>query len=371
MNRKFLILGLIVQVIIGCNRNPEEITRFINPNLKVDTINVCAENDTTISTNQGIIIEIPENCFQYENGKEVSGNINILIQEVKTSFDLLKGRLTTISGDRIIQSSGMFNIIAVKDSQYLQLNKGKQIRISVPRQDSLKDWKLFKGKVNTQNNSYNWNLLTNNISDTYMDIIIKPINSSTKRDFFESKVIVGLIDPNNRDTTIIKEYWSHTSLFQSEIERNSEIKEIFPYVDSSLNDLSNNSYHSFSITSLDWINIDRFLDDLEAEDIKLTAKIEGNERFDKAYVNLVFLKRKIFLTSNEDEDRNFYFSKEKKSIVRLPKGEDVLVFIECYKNNQCYYDLIKIKLGSSNEITFKPGKIESSELNKIIEKELL
>lgn len=373
MKMGFLFLGFFLTLIIGCQGKSEIINGYINPNLIIDSRNINNDTDTILYSDHGSIIRIPEKCFQFLNGKGVSGDVKIIIQEAHYVSDFIHGKLTTVSNGKIIQSGGMINILAFKDSIKLELRSEKTIEISMPRYGAEIDWVLFKGEVDLNNKSYNWNILPDKIKSSYIDTIVQIDTMYYSQTNYDLKINYYVFECNQTDSAFIDTF-TIVADEKVDIESNLFKSKIVPLLRNVGNlkfqDNSSTTYYNFKISKLGWVNIDRFLNDSEVVEMKLDAKIDDKTKYDQENVYLIFLKRNIYIEAFKTNNGLYVFSEELESIVKLPKGDKVLVVLECYLNGQCYYDIEKFELNNENNIILKPKKLETQKLNDLIAKEL-
>ncbi|MEZ4888124.1 MAG: OmpA family protein [Chitinophagales bacterium] len=123
----------------------------------------------TISTHQeqhiegrkGTKLTIPSHAFELEDGSEIptTAKVEIELQEALSLEDMLLNNLSTMSGDKILETGGMISIEASYQGQKLQLKEGKNIEVAVPKNDiaveKQNDMELFYG-VSQENNAMDW-----------------------------------------------------------------------------------------------------------------------------------------------------------------------------------------------------------------------
>lgn len=106
------------------------------------------DNAVMLSQN-GVLLSVPEKAFLL-NGKPYSGQALIQWQEALSAADIVKSGLSTISGDRLLETQGMFGIQAfTPDGKRLQVNPASSIYVQVPVDEYKDGMQLFEGKKNT------------------------------------------------------------------------------------------------------------------------------------------------------------------------------------------------------------------------------
>lgn len=107
----------------------------LNPNL--DTILICK---------QGTVLTIHRSSFLIaSNLAEVTGTIALQVKEYYSISDILSARLTTHSGDNILETGGMLFIQATSDGQLCKLKDNSPIDISFPFVEKKDSMYLFSG----------------------------------------------------------------------------------------------------------------------------------------------------------------------------------------------------------------------------------
>lgn len=101
----------------------------------------------TVIGKQGTVVYIPEDAFEMMDSSDVEGPVTITIQEFFSKSDFILAGLSSVSGDKMIESSGMFNIKATTaDGKQVRLKKGKKIRLTLPgNRKALKGTQIFYG----------------------------------------------------------------------------------------------------------------------------------------------------------------------------------------------------------------------------------
>ncbi len=106
------------------------------------------KRDTVIETTGGMVVAIPENCF--ESGSE---NIQIEIREAFQPADIMKAGLSTFSSGQLLETGGMFFISAKSDQQELTMKK--EIIAEIPAGSIRENMQIYDG-VKGENKEINW-----------------------------------------------------------------------------------------------------------------------------------------------------------------------------------------------------------------------
>ncbi|WP_341903702.1 cytochrome c [Fluviicola taffensis] len=101
------------------------------------------ESDVFLSES-GVLLSITDKSFLL-NGKPYAGEAIVQWQEAQKASDIVKAGLSTKSGDKLLETQGMFSLNAfTPDGKKLQLTD-KGVYVQVPVDELKKDMKLFTG----------------------------------------------------------------------------------------------------------------------------------------------------------------------------------------------------------------------------------
>lgn len=111
--------------------------------------------DATFLSPKGILISIPENTFLL-NGAPYNGKAVVQFQEAIDASDIVKAGLSTTSGDRLLETQGMFQLKAfTPEGQRLTINEKDGIYLQVPVDENKVGMQLFDG-VKTAKGEIDW-----------------------------------------------------------------------------------------------------------------------------------------------------------------------------------------------------------------------
>lgn len=103
-------------------------------------------SDTVIETQGGIVMYIPQGSFLDENGNIITGEVEFEVKEALDANQIIQGGLSSMSGNRLLESAGMFYVNARKDGKTVQINPENGIYTEVPTDEVKPDMQLFEGK---------------------------------------------------------------------------------------------------------------------------------------------------------------------------------------------------------------------------------
>lgn len=115
-------------------------------NLPTQLFEIDNARDTVVETDKGIVMAVPANCFLDKSGKAVTGPVQLELREALDAADIMKAGLSTMSGDKLLETGGMFYINARQDGEQLKFNTGKSILTEVPTDKVKPGMQVFDGK---------------------------------------------------------------------------------------------------------------------------------------------------------------------------------------------------------------------------------
>ena len=103
----------------------------------------------------GVLISVPKHAF-LKNGKPYEGPLTIQFQEAMYSDEIVKSGLSTMSGDKLLETQGMFGLTAYSpDGKQLELNPKVGVYLQVPVEEYKDGMQLFDG-VKDKNGNIDW-----------------------------------------------------------------------------------------------------------------------------------------------------------------------------------------------------------------------
>jgi len=114
-----------------------------------------ANRDTTIICKEGTSIKIKANSFVSEKTRnEISGKVQITVNEYYKISDIILSNLSTISDNKILETGGMLHIIATADHENCIIKQDHNLEIGFPYFNKKDRMVLFKGEWTE--NKMNW-----------------------------------------------------------------------------------------------------------------------------------------------------------------------------------------------------------------------
>lgn len=103
-----------------------------------------ADHEIVINTSHGLTFRFPQGSFKDGAGNTITGNVDVSITEYMSNEDMLASGVTTTSGDKILQSGGMFKVDVTKNGSDVQLASVYTVNIPSASQDP--NMRIFKGQ---------------------------------------------------------------------------------------------------------------------------------------------------------------------------------------------------------------------------------
>lgn len=123
---------------------------WIDPDIQ--TFHFNAEDGATIEGKDGILVIVPPNGLVDTDGNVVKGPVDFELVEAVTMDDMVLYNLTTTSGDKNLETGGMFYTNATKNGNQLQVNPNRPLYVEVPTDEKKSGMMAFKGEVTPEGN---------------------------------------------------------------------------------------------------------------------------------------------------------------------------------------------------------------------------
>lgn len=107
------------------------------------TFEISANEESVIQGDEGTVIYIPANSFEFADGTKPKGKIKIELKECYTNASIIGQGLHTNSQGSILASGGMIYIAAKSDGKNLEIKDGSALQIGFPKSDSKNEMDLF------------------------------------------------------------------------------------------------------------------------------------------------------------------------------------------------------------------------------------
>lgn len=121
--------------------------------------------DTLIHGKEGTVIYIEKGSFKDGLGNQVTDSVQITLQEVYKTSDILKSNVTMRSGDEMLETGGMIELRAFSKGEQLSLYYNKSLVVHFPKKNQTDSMRLFYGNENSDGKdaSIEWDLEENSV----------------------------------------------------------------------------------------------------------------------------------------------------------------------------------------------------------------
>lgn len=110
------------------------------------------EEGALVMSEEGVLISVPEGAFLL-NGKVYKGSTVVQFQEAMKANSIVKAGLSTMSGDKMLETQGMFGVAGfTEDGQALEFNPKVGVYVQVPVDQYKDGMQLFSGVKDAQGN---------------------------------------------------------------------------------------------------------------------------------------------------------------------------------------------------------------------------
>jgi TonB family protein len=128
-----------------------------------------ANRDTTIICNEGTSIKIKASSFISEiTCNEITGNVQFAVKEYYKISDIILSKLSTTSGNKILETAGMLHISVSADDENCIIKQGGDIEIGFPHLIKKDDMALFYGEWT--NDKIDWKLANKQKEEENMEV---------------------------------------------------------------------------------------------------------------------------------------------------------------------------------------------------------
>lgn len=116
-----------------------------------------SKQNVKLTAENGTSIWIPADAFLTEDGKKINGEITFRMQESYSHIDIIANGLSTLSGEKILETGGMVYMDAEANGQRLKLNKDVQLIVEMPTKTQKENMELFTGAPSDGWEPSDWN----------------------------------------------------------------------------------------------------------------------------------------------------------------------------------------------------------------------
>lgn len=150
------------------NERGEKLWADADKYLPYQRFSIDNSKDTILESRSGIVFVIPANCFKDKNGNS-GGDVSFEVKEALNPSDMMLAGLSTRSGDKQLETGGMFYINATKGGENLSIDPNNGIYTEVPTNNYKPGMQLYHGE-RTPDGGIDW------IDPKPMEKFLVPVN---------------------------------------------------------------------------------------------------------------------------------------------------------------------------------------------------
>ena len=113
------------------------------------------KKDTTLVTPNGIVLDIPQGAFVDSLGAPITTPVRLTLLEALDPLDIMKAGLSTMSGDMLLETGGMFYLDAQANGKAVKIDPAKPLTAMVPAEERQEGMQLYQG-VKTSDGTIDW-----------------------------------------------------------------------------------------------------------------------------------------------------------------------------------------------------------------------
>jgi|GEM_PF-3819771 len=308
----------------------QEFINHITPKKEIFVIPVT--QPIRIEGRKGTLITIPQNAFQYKDGKSVTGNVKIELTEYYTFSDFISNRLSTIADGNLLTTNGMVNIKAMKDTTEIFLKDTTEIELAFPKSSDERFFTFYgdtlaDGRMNWKLDEKLWERKQHDIgvipSEDGNSLIITDKKTADET----NKRIVVAKSENDKDSIIFKRLTTEQyKAYREEQKKNDSLRAGY--------------YSIIQSKQLRWINCDEFIRDPSSTITNYYVTIADNN-IRILNVFLIFKRNRALLELSAKPNNIFHIN------ARLPLKAPTELMIIGIKGGQvfAYHDKVELSDG--------------------------
>lgn len=127
----------------------------VGTRLRPLVLSIRPEADTTVLTPGGLAIDIPRGAFLDAQGRAITDAVRVTVLEALDAARILKAGLSTLSGDTLLETGGMFYLDARHQGERAAIDPAKPITVMVPCTQPDPRMMLYHG-VRTEGGQIDW-----------------------------------------------------------------------------------------------------------------------------------------------------------------------------------------------------------------------
>ncbi|MFT3910063.1 MAG: hypothetical protein QM737_11600 [Ferruginibacter sp.] len=363
---------------------------------------VSSKRVSVLNSRGGLKLTVDPAALEKENGKRIEGNINVSIIEVSNVNDLFRCNAATVSDGRLLASGGSYFIGMENGGEKIRIKNGETIEVALPRLKK-DDMELFYGERNGSDDM-NWKAAnvsfkqqyetisfsgkgvtdpaTNSLSEISQPRIYKGLDEAV---YYYNKrmTVLNLVNLLNKNEPKVYlqtiSYWPKNLPTDRVLDTNHLVKlygprkqyilktykqdqqrkaELEKWQPKTLAGQIQKNYAPTALTSLGWINCDRFYNAPE----NVETEVQMPYTFNNSRIEYFILFKRFngLINGRADIDES-----PKLKLADMPKGEDITLIAFTKKNGKIYQAKEDYVIGKNKTLSVNFKEISAADMNKL------
>lgn len=171
-------LEIVSEIIPANTQSLQEILAELRKDKK-QSFKFNAQQNATVTLKSGATLYIPARSFSLNSANQT---VELVVEEYTKKSEMILGGLTTISGEKLLETGGMFYIRVFSEGKEIELEKNGNISLSIPNQkQNLQGMETFKGKTNSEGKVIDWHPLNTSDSAGMGVLCLYPLPDSIEK----------------------------------------------------------------------------------------------------------------------------------------------------------------------------------------------
>ncbi|MEO1218621.1 MAG: OmpA family protein [Bacteroidota bacterium] len=316
--------------------------------------------ETRIVTKGGAVIFIPYDVLETEDGSPIEEAVKLKVRECVQRSDMILTGLDSHSPDGMMETAGMFQILAFSGDKKLKLKEGRKIELYVPTAKVKEDMQLYTSNIappgdpnifEDWENDSTWNMPDSSRYVAVSQTVWLNMKEAEKMNFRKpaGELVETLVDTSwQNDVPVI-------------IEKTHVFRKPRPSLEY-LRSRNRPYFYGLNLSRLGWINCDRFMFDKRPK----TELLVKNNYERPMILKLVFKSQNGIMSGSYVSGTYLGFSNlpigEKATLVAIGKGEKDKELVFATKDFRISQDMkideLELREGSLLELkSFLAGAI--------------
>lgn len=317
---------------------------FSTDYLETQTFAIPCNRDTEIVAKAGMKITVPAEAFVDKTGRPANGRICLQVKEAFSASDIVLANLVTKKGKDLLESGGMYYLNAMSSHDTLAVAPGKYLNIEVPTPQKEDGMELYKGLPTAAGLDWTEPVAMNNTPQTA---------------------------PVQQAVAVLKVHTSDKKAGTKKAKK-MEIDSLGWMTGNTFNNFTEDKHLKYLMTTnrMGWANIDRLYHDPRSRQVYFVTTVENSKGYDKLYISMMFKSRRIYLPGYQKADGTYSFTHGDYEEPVLPVGEQAIVMVSAYKNNEHYFSMQTVLIDDVMKVNLVPQLTGEEDIKAQINKSL-